>query len=54
MRKIAVFGLSAFALLRCRQATRGTRVARKQQRDARRRGLPAVRAPKLTMTTIGE
>ncbi|MBJ6119536.1 hypothetical protein JAO76_15105 [Pontibacter sp. BT310] len=50
MRKISVFGLSAFALLRCREAARGTRVAGKQQRDARRRGLPVVRAPKPTIT----
>ncbi|MBJ6119344.1 hypothetical protein JAO76_14130 [Pontibacter sp. BT310] len=49
MRKISVFGLSAFALLRCRLAAQGTREARKQQRDARRRGLPAVRAPKSTI-----
>ncbi|MBJ6116573.1 hypothetical protein JAO76_00095 [Pontibacter sp. BT310] len=49
MRNVSVFGLSAFDLLRCRQAARGTREARKQQRDARRRGLLAVRAPKPTI-----
>ncbi|MEJ8756877.1 hypothetical protein WG947_07725 [Pontibacter sp. H259] len=35
MRNVSVFGLSAFDLLRCRETSRGTREARKQQRDAR-------------------
>ncbi|NEM98283.1 hypothetical protein [Pontibacter burrus] len=46
---ITVFGLSAFDLLRGRQAIRRRRIARRQQRDARRRGLAAVSAPKQEM-----